>query len=367
MRILKYLLLLILLLFIGLSVFVSTQKANFNITSSQVIKAPKAIVYNYIGDFRNWETFVSWTLEDEKAILNYPSRTSGNGSFYSWEGNQGNGKTTTLSQKINDSIYQKMITNGEESNVIWKFKDTLGGTKVTLISKGKLDFKSKIIAFFNGGIKATVEDSYAKSLNNLNKTLDYEINTFSIKENGVVSRFGSFYIKQSILCREKSVSKNIKILIPKLKLFFEKNNIVMNGKPFVMYNKYDKINDIVDLSVCISVKDSLQFSAKSEVQCAKLLPYTAVKTTLTGNYAHIQKAWKKGDDYIIKNKLQRNSALPIIEVYTKGIDEAKQPSKWITEIYIPVQPKAAPKPVYKKTIDSTAVVQPSIPDELSIK
>jgi hypothetical protein len=47
-----------------------------------------------------------------------------------------------------------MKSNGEEAAIAQNLKDTIGGTKVTLISLGKLDFKSKILAF-NGGIKST--------------------------------------------------------------------------------------------------------------------------------------------------------------------------------------------------------------------
>ncbi|WP_395043297.1 GyrI-like domain-containing protein [Flavobacterium sp.] len=362
MRILKYLLLLILLLFIGLSVFVSTQKANFEITRSKLIKTPKATIFNYVNDYRNWETFGSWIIEDNNIQFIYPGLTSGKGAYCSWKGNDSDGNLKTLFVKENDSISQKMFINGEDSEISWKFKDSIGGTKVTIRSKGKLDFKSKILAIFNGGINNTVSDTYEKSLEYLNKTLDYEINTHSIKVNGVVNRLGGFYLKQSVVCREKSVSKNLKIMIPKLKKFFEKNNIVMNGKPFIIYDKYDKTNDLIALSVCIPVKDSLHFTSGSDIEWVNMKPYTAVKTTLTGDYLHTQKAWVLSNTYIEKNNLVKNNSQQIIEVYIKGIEEIKQPSKWITEIYVPVFPKIVPKkPVYKTTSDSTNVASPSIP------
>jgi effector-binding domain-containing protein len=233
-----------------------------------------------------------------------------------------------------------------------------------LISLGKLDFKSKILAFFNGGIKSTVEDVYAKTLENLDKTLDFELNTFDIKVNAIVNRPGGFYLKQSIYCKEKSVAKNLKIMIPKMQRFFKKNNIVSTGKPFVIYNKYDKTNDIIGLSVCIPVRDSLRFSPGSDIEWANMLPFTAVKTTLKGDRSHTQKAWAKTFDYITKQKLVRASSQQVIEVYVKGVDDEKQPSKWVTEIYVPVLPKVVPrKRTYSKQGDSTAVVKPATPVE----
>lgn len=360
MRILKYILLLFLLLFIGLSVFVSTQKADYDVTRSKVIKTPRATVYNFINDYRNWETFGSWIEEDKSIKFNYPELTSGIGASCSWQGSDGDGSMKTIFIKENDSIVQKMVSNNEKSDVFWKFKDTVGGTKVTWRSKGKLDFKSKILAFFRGGISNTVADTYEKSLENLNKTLDYEINTFTIKVNGVVNRLGGFYLKQSIVCHEKSVSKNIKIMVPRMKRFFEKNKMVMNGKPFIIYNKYDRVNDIIGISVCIPVRDSINIMPGSDIESGEMKPYTALKTTLTGDYSHTQLAWNKAYVHIAKNHLIRNASQQIIEVYTKGIEESKSPSKWVTEVYVPVFPKAAPKkPAYRKPSDSTGIAAPT--------
>ena len=362
MRILKYLLLLFLLLFIGLSVFVSTQKANFDVVRSKFIKTPRATIYNYVNDFKNWETFSSWILEDKNIEFTYSNKTSGKNAFCSWKGSNSSGDLKTIFVKENDSISQKMNSNGESSDVSWKFKDTLGGTKVTWTSKGTLDFKSKIIAFFKGGINSTVGDIYEKSLVNLDRTLDYEINTNTIKVNGIVNRLGGFYLKQSIVCKEKSVAKNLKILVPRMTKFFEKNNIVMNGKPFIIYNKYDRINDVIGLSVCIPVKDSLHFSPGSDIEWADMKPYTAVKTILTGDYSHTQKAWNTTNFYIAKNNLVKNTSQQIIEVYVKGVNDEKQPSKRVTEIYVPVFPKVAQKPkTYRKPSDSTVVATPNIP------
>ena len=56
MKILKYIFLLILLAFFALTVFVATQKGDFNVTRSIIIKSPKSTVFNYVNDYRNWET-----------------------------------------------------------------------------------------------------------------------------------------------------------------------------------------------------------------------------------------------------------------------------------------------------------------------
>jgi hypothetical protein len=54
MRILKYILLLILLALVGITVYVATQKGDFEVSKSSVIKTPRTTVFDYINDFKNW-------------------------------------------------------------------------------------------------------------------------------------------------------------------------------------------------------------------------------------------------------------------------------------------------------------------------
>ena len=358
MRILKYLFLLLFLFLIGLSVFVSTQKGDYDVTRSKVIKNPRVIVFNYINDYRNWETFCSWIKNDNTYNFNYPELTMGKGASCSWVSSDTEGNLKTILVKENESISQKMVNNEETSEFFWKFKDTIGGTKVTWRSKGKLDFKSKVAAFFHGGINSVMGDSYEKSLENLNKTLDYEINTYSVKVNGIVSRPGGFYLKQFLHCKQKDVERNIKILVSRMEHFFDKNKMSSNGKPFIIYHKYDRTNDDIGFSVCMPVRDSIHIMPGSDVESGKTASYTTLKTTLVGDYSHTQTAWKKALRYISDNHLERNNSGQIVEVYAVGRNDVKNPSKWVTEIYIPVFPKAVPKAVNRKPLDSLVVITP---------
>ena len=60
-------------------------------------------------------------------------------------------------------------------------------------------------------------------------------------------------------------------------------------------------------------------------------------------------------DYIKKNNLTQDFTLPYVEIYTKNNDEVANPSKWVTEIYIPIKAKVIPvyKPQPTTAIQST--------------
>jgi len=358
MRILKYISLLLFLFIIGLSVFVSTQKGDYDVTVSKVIKNPRSIVFNYINDYKNWETFCSWIKEDDSYKFTYPGLTLGQGGSCSWTSRSNDGNIKTISTKENERIFQKMKNNEELSEVYWTFKDTLGGTKVTWRNKGKLDFKSKVAAFFSGGIKRVVGSIYEKSLENLNTTLDYEINTYSIKVNGISTLSGGYYLKQYLHCKQKETERNVNILVSRMEYFFDKNKLSANGKPFIIYHKYDRANDDVAFSVCMPLRDSINIMPGSDIQSGKTASYTTLKTTLVGDYSHTQKAWKKALDFVAKNHLERNKSGQIIEVHKAGRNEVKNPSKWITEIYIPVYPKAIEVKDEESSLESSKIATP---------
>ncbi|GGA76236.1 hypothetical protein GCM10008015_16050 [Flavobacterium palustre] len=368
MRILKYIFLLFLLSLVALSIFVATQKGDFLVERSKIINSPKTSVYNYVNDYRNWSDFGSWTSEDPEIKVNYPKNTIGKGASFSWEGKDGAGEMKTIRIIENDSIVQSMQFEGTNSTVYWNFKDTIGGTKVTWKTKGKMSFFFKIYAALNGGADKIIGTIYEKSLVNLDKALDYEINTFSTVNNGVVKKPIMNYIGQTFNSELVKINKNFKIVIPKLTTFCEKNNIVINGKPFILYHTFDTAKGLAKITIGVSIKDAIFLSAGSDIVAGKLDAFEAAKTSLTGDYSHLQAAYAKTKNYLNQNKLTPNPIFSHLEIYASGKNEIKNPSKWLTEVYIPIVPKVVP-PVqtYKavETIESSPVESHTKPEEES--
>jgi effector-binding domain-containing protein len=363
MRILKYIFLLILLALVGITVYVATQSGHFEVTKSSVIKTPKSTVFDYVNDYKNWETFGSWMQKDNGIKFNYPAKTIGYGARTSWENGSDEGTIKTTFVKEKDSIVQKANYNGTTATISWTFKDTVGGTKVTVHSKGKMDLLTKVSSFFEGGMTSMLGDIYEKSLRNLDKTLKFEMKTYSIKVNGIVQRPSGFCLTQTVSCHIKSVPKNIKIMMGRMVHFFKKNKIAMTGKPFVSYDRYDVANDFATISVCIPVAELISISPESDVSSREIVAFTCLKTTLTGDYSHSKEAWATAQKYIVDNGLKQNFAGSYTEVYVKTIDDIKQPSKWITEIYIPVFPKAIelPKDAVMPATPAVEIPEPVVP------
>ncbi|OYX85947.1 MAG: transcriptional regulator, partial [Flavobacteriales bacterium 32-34-25] len=187
------------------------------------------------------------------------------------------------------------------------------------------------------------------------KALDFEINTFSTIENGLVKKPMMNYIGQTFTSELAKVNKNFKIVIPKLTVFCEKNNIVVNGKPFIIYHTYDEVKGLAKITIGIGIRDAIFLSSGSDIVAGKTEAFEGAKTTLTGDYSHLKIAYTKTKNFLNQNKLSPNPIFSHIEIYSTGKTEVKSPSKWVTEIYIPIVPKVIPPvqtyhPAVEKTI-----------------
>lgn len=355
MKILKYIFLLLLLSFISFSVFIATQKGTFSLERSKVVHSSKATIYTYVNDYQNWSDFMAFMVEDASLRTHFSKTTMGKGAKCTWEGIDGNGIIQTFSVKENDSITQKMDWDGSKFNTTWIFKDTLGGTKVTLKSKGEMSFSYKIYTALYGGANKIIGDLFEKSLSNLDKILDYEINTYQIKVNGFVQKKGTPYLKQSFTSKISSIVKNTRVVFPKLITFCKQNNIELNGKPFVIYHTYNENSGLAQISLCVPIKEAIMTSEGSDILADELEPFLAIKTSLYGDYSHHKEALKKSINYINRNVITPDAKFNHLEVYTISKSDSNKPSKWKTEIYFPVKPKKLRPQTVPKTEETEEI------------
>ena len=132
----------------------------------------------------------------------------------------------------------------------------------------------------------------------------------------------------------------------------------MNGSPFVLYNAVDPATNLVTFSVCGPLREEVFLSPESDMTTGKLEPFSALKTTLTGDYSHRNAARQKATEYLSQNNIEENPGVAKVDVYVKSASDIKHPSKWITEILVPVKTLATKPPV------TANPVQPSAPTSL---
>lgn len=355
MRILKYVFFLLLLSFITLMIFVATQKGEFIIEKSKVINSPRSDVFNYVNDSKNWEDWSSLLLNDSGIIVIHSQNTIGKGSSYSWNGKEGSGEVQTISVKEKESIIQKMNYNGSNSDVSMSFKDTLGGTKVSWKAKGQMNFGYKIMTIYKGAATNYIGSMFEKSLDILDKKLDYELKTFTVKLNGLSKIPSNFYLAQTFTSEISKVEKNSEIVFKKILAYYKKNNLSTNGKPFIIFRSFNKENGLAKIAIGIPLKNQILINDGSGLRLGKFESIQAVKTTLTGDFTHKEEAIAKTLEFISTNKLVVDSTFSRLEIYRSGKTEIKNPSKWVTEIYIPIKSKPIEIVIINTPLDSNSI------------
>ncbi|MGL5086701.1 MAG: GyrI-like domain-containing protein, partial [Clostridium sp.] len=108
-----------------------------------------------------------------------------------------------------------------------------------------------------------------------------------------------------------------------------------SGTPFNIY--YDgEYKEIADIEVCVPIKKHIE---NSSVVIKKLPGITGISTIHYGEYNELKNAYKALYDYANKNNI--SCKYPSREIYLKGpgMIFKGNPSKYITEIIIPVEEK----------------------------
>jgi hypothetical protein len=352
---------------VACTVFVATQKGEYSITKSRFIKSPRASIFTYVNDYRNWENWSAWKEENPETSFKYSVNSAGKGASYSWKSSDGEGYTTTTFVKENDSLAQKAVIDGIPSEMAWKFSDSAGGTKVTWRTTGRLRFTDKISAALRGGAEHVICKLQERSLANLDNNLDYEINTYTLNVNGVVDRPAVMFLKQTITSKISDHPKNLRIMLAQMNRLFRNNNMKPAGKNFVIYHTYDTGAGVTRFSVCTPVAEEIFISAGSDTEFGRLEPMRAIKTTLTGDLSHRTKAFTKSLDFATSAKVERNPNIRFIEVYTAGPEEAKRPSRRITEIYVPIRATAIRDTIRAVRRRPVVKVEPAPVEEISIQ
>lgn len=340
MKILKYVLLLLLILFIGLSIYIAVQPNSYNFSRSRTIEAPITMLYNKVDDYKEWPSFSPWMEQDANAALTYSDKTAGKGARYSWNGKDlGEGSMTTLETEPHTLITQKIefIKPFEsESNINWFFEPTKDGTKVTWQMEGKQDFMTKLYTTFMGSIETNTAPDFERGLFKLDSVTRAEMKVFSINVEGTTEHSGGYYLYNTTSCKLDEVEQNINEMLPKVEAYAITNNITKAGAPFIIYHRWDEENNAAIFSSCIPTNSRI-YSEDSDILTGQLEMFKAVKTTLNGDRSNIDEAWDQTMSFIATNNLEMVEGGAMLETFVMGPSREPNPAQWITEIYIAIK------------------------------
>ena len=337
MKALKYIVLILLILFIGCSTYVAVQPNSYDISRTRTINAPSAVIYNEIIDFKNWSAWSPWIEKDPTLSFTYPEKTSGVDGSYSWEGKDGKGTMKTLSAIENDSIWQELkFENFPPSNVYWKFKESGQSTEVSWgMTSEKTSFMMKFFAIISGGMDKMIGPDYERGLEKLDSLVIDKMSKFTINVDGIKEYGGGFYLYKTTNATNANISSTMAKQYGSIGAYMAQNQIAMHGMPFTIYQEMNMAEGTVIMSNGIPVSQKIEIDDDSGVLCGFIPKTKVLKTTLKGNYTNLGQAWSEAMQHIAKNNLTQSELKPF-EIYTNDPGQVPNPADWITEIYIPI-------------------------------
>ena len=348
MKIIKYLLLLVLVVVIGLVAYTAMQPDDYDIHRSRLIKAPAKVIFNNVNEYKNWMEWGPWLEQDSTIKATYPEVTSGVGGSYSWTSANGPGSIKTVALNEYTVIDQKMVFNEDpEIDVYWKFDETDEGTNVTWGMKcDTTPFIFKFFAALSGGMDGMMGPMYEKGLENLDKVImeemeknppqpevsnEYKIGEVTVKEMTAKKFIG--YHQQTKIDHE-TMHKLFMEYMPKAGMHAAQNNLEFGDyTPGAIYTKWDEEKGEAEFYIGLLLNKEL---TPAEGMTVIDLP-TGKAATISkfGNYGTgDMEAHKALDTYVKANNLTPKG--PALELYVNDPEKLK-PIEIQTDIYYPIQ------------------------------
>ncbi|WP_452228925.1 SRPBCC family protein [Lacinutrix sp. MEBiC02404] len=345
MKTFKYVLFLLLILIVGFSVYVAVQPNSYDVKRTKLIKAPVAMVFHQINDFKNWENWGPWKAEDPDMTITYPEKTAGIGGNYSWEGTEGPGYMETVAVTPNKSIDQKISFAGMEPNdVYWIFNEVENGTEVTWGMKhDKMNFMFKAFAVAQGGMEKNLGIMFNKGLNKLDNIVTEEfkkIPKVDYRLDDVVEvaipaqKFIGYKQNTTTDLSPEEMTNLFTEFMPKAGAYAMRKLTSEDFIPGTYYTKWDEETKEAEFYIGLLLKKEL---APAQGMTSFNVPEgNAVKIAKYGNYGSGDyEAHTAIGKYMQDNKLEMNGT-SVWELYVNDPTTVK-PEDIQTDIYYPIK------------------------------
>jgi effector-binding domain-containing protein len=304
-----------------------------HVERTRIMKAPVELLFDQVNTLTNWNNWSPWNRLDTAMKIEYHGIT-GTGSGYSWTSTNsqvGNGSLTILLSRPYDSIIVNIdFMDQVPAYSSYIFKVVPEGTQLTWSMDFQMN-KNPFRRYMGLFMDKWIGSDYEKGLTRLDSiTLDFAKKHPLIKiVEKEVSSFNYIYLERTSNFTEIGVvlSGAYADLMKQL----TKSGTRLAGPPFVMYRSFDSISASYEAALPVTGELKL----KEPVRFGKTPPERALVAEYYGPYSGISVAYKAITDYSKAKGLKLKEYM--WESYIT--DPATEPdsSKWLTEVYYPVQ------------------------------
>lgn len=332
---------------ISATVYFGAQDGTYKISATKNMEVPPSLAYQAAQDYKQWMVWGPWMELDPNIQIALNDTTTGLNGGYQWKSDHpdiGKGALKTKSLEENKSILQDisfdMPYGSLDGEMFWNFEplDTPNTVAVTWGIQGELGLLDKMYAALKPSSTQTkTKDLYEQGLLSMEQTILAAMKQHTVSFDGLSEYGGGYYMYVTAASNRAGLSAKMGPMLAQVNNYMQSNKIVSTGMPFTIYNQIDETTGNLIFSTCIPVKERVIPVATSAVLCGYMPPLTAIKTTLRGNYDHLEEAYQAGYDYIYQKGLTIDGKNPIFEIYVTDPGEEPNPANWITEVYIPIE------------------------------
>jgi len=348
MKILKYILLLILVVVIGLAIYTTMQPGEYEFTKTRIVQAPVEVVFEQVDDYRKWEEWGPWNEDDPTLSITYEERTKGPGSSYTWSSKEGDGKATRVESVPHKSQADELdFGSMGTSTAFWKFEPSEDGT--TSVTWGmrasRVPYMMKFFSAISGGYENMMAPMFERGLERLDSLAQvrakeyaemanaWSLGEVSVKTGGAQKFVG--YAHSSKIDAE-AMQKIYMESMPMAGEYALKNGLEYGEfVPGAIFTKWDEEAGETDFMVGIFLNKGKALNAGAGMQSMILPAGNRVTVSKFGNYGTgDDEAHEAVNAYIQDHQLTVNG--PIYEMYVND-PTTVQPNEIETDIFYPVK------------------------------
>lgn len=343
MKVLKSIFTLLLVVIVGIIGFSLTIDGAFDSSATLEMRASVATAQAYVSDLTTWRQWGVWVKSDPSTKLDFSDPASGEGAWYTWDGDSiGKGKLTVLELTDNSMRTQLEFDGMDGGNGYWNFAETENGTEVTWGVKGEMGMMGKLYMLFSqgstdidGSMDQMAGKDFVQGLDNLKvileeaeaaKALSYSFEELNMEAMNI------YYVHHELPI-SSITSELYGESYGAIDAYLAEDMANVNGMPMAITHHWDMEEGSAVMDIAVPVTSDK--TGNDQIIKGQSYAGLVLKSVYTGPYEEMMPVYMAAETYMAANGYAQNG--PVTEVYVTDPGSEPDTSKWVTDVYWAVE------------------------------
>lgn len=314
--------------------------SKIHVERTAMVNCKSDVAYNEVNTLSHWIKWSYWDNIDPNMKSTFEGPESGVGAIHHWASDNdsvGNGSLTITTSDPGKWVETKLDFQDMGSSMGgWKFADTTGGTKVTAYMDMEVPFLARPVMLFMD-MEKILGDDFDKSLHGL-KTLCESTPSEEVTQ--YVSEMSNLPAWKIMTVRDSGtqaeLSAKFSAMYQEIGIEMKKQGLTQAGPVLALYDRDDHHPDGTMFFVFrAGIPVDKPGKSTARVEYTETTASTAVKCNYHGGYNNMEACHYSINKFITDNGKTING--PVWEVYVTDPGAEPDSTKWLTEIYYPIQ------------------------------